>query len=66
MGFGADFKDSFTLPGKWQMGITGFGECLPYYENKVTLNREVKDKWGQPTLTIDCKFQENENRMRKT
>lgn len=64
MGFGADFKDSLSLPGKWRMGMTGFGECLPYYENKVTLNKEVKDKWGQPTLTIDCEFKENEKKMR--
>jgi choline dehydrogenase-like flavoprotein len=64
MGFGADFKDALSLPGKWRMGMTGFGECLPYYENKVTLNREVKDKWGQPTLSIDCEFKENERKMR--
>ena len=65
MSFGADFKNEIVLPGKWSMGMTAFGECLPYHENKVTLNNDVKDKWGQPTLTIDCEFKENEMTMRK-
>ena len=65
MSFGADFKNEIVLPGKWTMGMTAFGECLPYHENKVTLNEEVKDKWGQSTLTIDCEFKENELTMRK-
>jgi choline dehydrogenase-like flavoprotein len=65
MGFGADFKDALSEPGKWTMGIIAFGECLPYYENKVTLNREKLDKWGLPTLIIDCEFKENERLMRK-
>ena len=38
---------------------------LPYHENKVTLNREVRDKWGMPTLVFDCSFKENELNMRK-
>ncbi|GEO05859.1 GMC family oxidoreductase [Adhaeribacter aerolatus] len=65
MGFGADFKEAMTKPGKWKMGLGGFGECLPYYENKITLNKDVKDKWGQPTLTFDAEFKENEMKMRK-
>ncbi|KAA5546675.1 GMC oxidoreductase [Adhaeribacter rhizoryzae] len=65
MGFGADFKEAMTKPGKWKMGLGGFGECLPYHENKITLNKDVKDKWGQPTLTFDAEFKENEMKMRK-
>jgi choline dehydrogenase-like flavoprotein len=45
--------------------MTAFGECLPYYENKVSLNKDVLDKHGLPTLTIDCEFKENEKAMRK-
>lgn len=63
-GLGADFKDTLILPGPWQVGMTAFGECLPYYENKVTLNRDVLDKHGLPTLTIDAEFKENEIKMR--
>jgi choline dehydrogenase-like flavoprotein len=47
------------------MGIAAWGETLPYYENKVTLNKDKKDKWGLPTLDIDCEFKENEKIMRK-
>lgn len=59
-GFGADFKDKAMKPGPWEFFITGFAECLPYHENKVYLNKEVTDKWGQPTLSIDCEYKENE------
>lgn len=65
LGFGGKFKDDAFSPGIWRFGITGFGECLPYHENRVFLNQEVRDKWGQPTLTIDCEFKENEINMRK-
>ena len=65
MSFGVDFKEEMTQPGPWQMGIGGFGECLPYHENKVTLNKEVLDVFGMPTLTMDCEFKENEKAMRK-
>jgi choline dehydrogenase-like flavoprotein len=65
LGMGGDFKDAMSLPGQWTFGMTGFGECLPYYENKIELNKDVLDKWGQPTLKFDCEFKENEKKMRK-
>ena len=58
--FGGEFKDSLMKPGPWEFFITGFAECLPYHENKVTLDKEKVDKWGQPVLAIDCEFKENE------
>ena len=61
---GADFKRELIQPGPWQMGLTAFAEMLPYHENKVMLNEEVRDKWGQPTLTFDCENKENERAMR--
>ena len=63
--FGADAKAQMITPGPWRMGLTGFGECLPYHENKCYLNEEVRDKWDQPTLTFDAEFKENELNMRK-
>ena len=65
MGFGADFKEEISRPGVWMMGLGGFGETLPYYENKVTLDYSKKDKWGLPVLNIDCEFRENEKKMRQ-
>jgi choline dehydrogenase-like flavoprotein len=63
--FGADFKEALTKPGPWEFFITGFAECLPYHDNKVTLDKENTDKWGQPTLAIDCEFKENELALNK-
>ena len=63
--FGGEFKDSLMKPGPWEFFITGFAECLPNHENKVYLNKEVLDKWGQPTLSIDAEWGENELAMNK-
>ncbi|MDB4306909.1 GMC family oxidoreductase [Flavobacteriaceae bacterium] len=63
--FGADYKDSILQPDPWEFFITGFSECLPYHENKVYLNKEVLDKWGQPTLSINSEFKANEKAMNR-
>ncbi|MEP7321417.1 MAG: GMC family oxidoreductase [Saprospiraceae bacterium] len=65
LGFGEDLKDQLATPGPWTMGFAGFGETLPYHENKIMLNKDLLDKWGQPTLTMDCEFKENEMKMRQ-
>ncbi|EMR02373.1 GMC oxidoreductase [Cesiribacter andamanensis] len=65
MGIGANLKEELTEPGQWSMGITAFGEILPYHENRIYLNKEVKDKWGLPVLAMDCEIKENEQKMRK-
>lgn len=63
--FGADFKESILKPGSWEFFITGFAECLSYHDNQVSLNTDVLDKWGQPTLAIDAEFKENERAANK-
>ena len=35
---GAELKEALTEPGGWQMSMYSFGECLPYAENRITLN----------------------------
>ena len=65
VGIGADFKNSLKTPGSWRMSLGGFGECLPYHENFVKVNKDKVDAWGIPTLTIDCKFRDNEHTMSK-
>ncbi|ANE49611.1 GMC oxidoreductase [Flavisolibacter tropicus] len=62
---GAEFKEAITEPGRWTFGIGGFGEILPYHDNKVSLDKTKKDKWGLPVLAIDCELKENELKMRK-
>lgn len=63
--FGADFKADLIQPGPWQFGIGAWGEHLPYHSNKMTLDNEKVDQWGQPTVTFDCDYYENETAMRK-
>jgi len=65
MNIGADFKEALCEPGAWTMGITAFGETLPYHENKVSLDKTKKDKWGLNVLAIDAEIKENELKMRK-
>lgn len=65
MSIGAELKEAVTTPGKWTLGMGGFGEVLPYRDNQVTINREKKDKHGLPTLTFDTELKENEFKMRK-
>ena len=65
LNIGADFKEALTEPGAWTIGATGFGEILPYHDNKISLNKTVKDKWGLPVLTMDAGLKENELKMRK-
>lgn len=63
--FGASLKEKLTEPGPWQIGMTGMGECLPYYENKVSLSKSKKDEWDMPLLEVDCEYKENEVNMLK-
>ncbi|WP_375446057.1 GMC oxidoreductase [uncultured Fibrella sp.] len=64
-GFGADYKEELTKPGRWTFSLTAMGEMLPRYENHVRLNPDKKDQWGMPTLDIDCSWGDNEDRMTK-
>ncbi|MDB2389091.1 GMC family oxidoreductase, partial [Flavobacteriaceae bacterium] len=65
IGYGADLKDLVSRPGKWSMTLMGFGECLPYHDNKMELDYDKRDKWGLPTYTFDVEWKENEWEMRK-
>ena len=65
MSFGSDYKDAMTKPGPWTMNLGGFGETLPYHENKMYLDPSTKDKWGIPVVVFDAEFKENEMKMRK-
>ncbi|MDB5276749.1 MAG: family oxidoreductase [Ferruginibacter sp.] len=65
LNIGGDFKEALTEPGAWSIGATGFGEILPYHDNKISLHKTVKDKWGLPVLSMDAGLKENELKMRK-
>ena len=64
LGVGPGLKTALSQPGKWFMGMTGFGECLPDPDNRVTLNTDRLDQDGLPTLNMNVAFGENERAMR--
>jgi len=63
--YGKGLKDALSKNGDWSFGITAFGECLPYHENKISLNKDLKDIYGLPTLIMDAEWKTNELEMRK-
>jgi choline dehydrogenase-like flavoprotein len=64
LGIGAPLKDALCEPGGWTIGMTAFGETVPNHDNKVTLDKTAKDKWGLPVLNFDCDIGPNEKKMR--
>ncbi len=64
MSVGGDWKDAMLEPGDWSVGFGAFGEILPYHENKISLDKNVKDKWGLPVLAMDIEIKDNEIKMR--
>ncbi|MBI1769278.1 MAG: GMC family oxidoreductase [Bacteroidetes bacterium] len=65
LSIGADLKQLVTSPGKWGMGMTGFGEFLPVHSNRMTINKNKKDKHGLSVIDFDVEYKENEYKMRK-
>lgn len=62
---GPEMKKAMVEPGPWQMGLTAFGEDVPNTNNRMTINREVLDKDGLPTVTFDVKWSENAYAQKK-
>jgi choline dehydrogenase-like flavoprotein len=65
LAYGKDFKKDVLKPGDWSIGMGGFGEVLPYHENKMFLNYEKLDQWGLPKIVFDAEFKENEIKMKE-
>ncbi|WP_236974687.1 GMC oxidoreductase [Membranihabitans maritimus] len=64
-GIGKELKEKIVQQGPWRFGLSAYGECLPYHDNKVELDYNNMDQWGLPTLRITAEFKENEFEMRK-
>ncbi|SMO80924.1 GMC oxidoreductase [Gracilimonas mengyeensis] len=65
LSIGPNLKEEISKPGEWSFGFGGFGEILPYHENRAWLNYDKTDKFGLPTFVFDCEIKENEKAMRK-
>ncbi len=64
LSFGEDLKKELTEPGDWTMGIGGFGETLPYEDNRMWLDKTTRDNWGLPVVVFDAGLRDNEKKMR--
>lgn len=64
-GFGKHFKEQLLRPGPWGLWLGGWGETLPYADNRVTIDRQKKDPWGMPMVHIHFEYHENEEAMSK-
>ena len=58
-GFGQAYEDA-VKDGQWTLEFSGFGECLAYKHNRVTINKNVTDVFGIPVLHIDMSWGDNE------
>lgn len=64
-GFGAQLKHALMRPGPWIVFMGGFGEHLPEYNNRVTIDNGNKDPFGISQIRFDVSFAENEAALRK-
>ena len=62
-GFGASMKHGMRKYAPWRLGMTAFGECLPYEDNRVSLHPDKVDRYGVPLMRFDVTFRDNEMRM---
>ena len=65
LSFGKSLKEAILKPGGWNFGMSGFGEVLPYEDNRMTLDYDKLDSWGLPTVSFDAEFGDNEWKMRE-
>ncbi len=62
-GFGQAWKKHVRDYAGAYISMGGFGEVLPRYENSVSIDPDVKDRWGVPVLRFDYRFGDNERKM---
>jgi choline dehydrogenase-like flavoprotein len=61
-GFGESYKQALK-EGITTVQFAGFGECLPYFENYVEIDKSTVDVYGIPVLRITMAWGDNEKKM---
>ena len=61
---GAEYKDAGSEPGGWDIYMMMQGETLPKATNKVYLDKEQKDDWGIPLLTVSVAYDDNDEKLK--
>ncbi|MEH6593049.1 MAG: GMC family oxidoreductase, partial [Halioglobus sp.] len=49
-GFGESLKTQLRSPGPWTMFMLGYSECLPQYDNAISLDERKLDRFGIPQI----------------
>ena len=63
-GFGSDFKKSIRDRNPAMVSLTGFGECLPDFNNYCEIDPGgLKDRYGIPQLRFHAKWGDNDLKM---
>jgi choline dehydrogenase-like flavoprotein len=55
-GFGVQIYQADMAQNRSFFLAVSFSEMLPRMDNKVVLNTQKRDRWGIPTLHIDCSY----------
>jgi choline dehydrogenase-like flavoprotein len=61
--FGADFKNEIARPGQWGLFMEGYGETLPYHDNRMWITPDDTDGFGMPKIHLSMTYRENEKLM---
>ena len=66
-GFGMDLKNNLEKKdlGLWNVGSHMMGETIPKESNYVALDKNKKDEWGMPLLSISIDYDNNDEKMVK-
>lgn len=59
-GFGEDYKRAMREDSVVSMSLSGYGECLPRWENYIEIDPNVVDAFGIPVLRFHVKYGDNE------
>ena len=64
-GFGKMLKEQLAVKDLtgWNVGTQFMGETIPKESNQITLNKDVQDAWGIPTLNLDIAYDDNDEKM---
>lgn len=63
-GYGTEFKRELRTSGPWTMFLVAMLECLPYRENRITIDPKVRDAWGVPVPHLNVRWGKNEAAMK--
>ena len=61
--FGAEFKNQITRPGEWNLFMEGYGETLPYHDNRMWLSKD-SDPYGMAKIHVSMSYRDNDGTWR--